>query len=202
MMQHIFSNQVNDLGKIFDENIELVSVDRPRSGELESLADKLFLKRTVLELDWQQETRDEALPQKKLATLKQEEFTPLASEITHVTKLLLQLFNWEVVRVRVTTISGPMCPKFHTDYVPCRMLITVSGPSTEWIASQDVQEEILADQKSAALPIKEGKKIRQLASGSLSLLKGGNWQDGFRGVVHRSPHTKAQRLLLTFDPIL
>ena len=39
MMQHIFSNQVDDLGKIFDENIGVVSVDRPRSEELETLAD-------------------------------------------------------------------------------------------------------------------------------------------------------------------
>ena len=201
-MQHIFSNQVDDLGKIFDENIELVSVDRPRSEELETLADKLFVRRTVLELDWQQETKDEGAPQKRLETLKHEKCAPLVREILYVNRILLRLFNCEAVRVRVTTISGPMCPKFHTDYVPCRMLVTVSGPSTEWIASQDVQEEILADQKSAALPIKEGRKIRQLASGSLSLLKGGNWQDGFRGVVHRSPHTKAQRLLLTFDPIL
>ena len=95
MMQHIFSNQVNDLGKIFDENIELVSVDRPRSGELESLADKLFLKRTVLELDWQQETRRRSPASEETEPLKQEEFTPLASEITHVTELLLQLFNWK-----------------------------------------------------------------------------------------------------------
>ena len=134
--------------------------------------------------------------------MKQEEVTPLAREITHINRILLRHFKWEAVKVRVTTINGPMCPKFHTDYVSCRVLITVSGPSTEWISCQDVQEEILADPKTEALPIKEGKKVRQLASGSLSLLKGGNWQDGFRGVVHRSPHTKAQRLLLTFDPIL
>ena len=201
-MQHILSNQVDDLGKILDENIELVSVDRPRSEELETLADKLFVRRTVLELDWQQETKDEGAPQKRLETLKHEKCAPLVREILYVNRILLRLFNCEAVRVRVTTINGPMCPKFHTDYVSCRMLLTVRGPSTEWIASQDVQEEILADQKSEALPIKEGKKIRQLRSGGLSLLKGGNWQDGFRGVVHRSPHTKAQRLLLTFDPIL
>ena len=202
MMQHIFSNQVDDLGKIFDENIELVSVDRPRSEELESLADKLFMRRTVLELDWQQETKDEGALQKKLEALKPQECAPLAREITDVNRILLQLLNCEAVRVRVTTINGPMCPKFHTDYVSCRMLITVRGPSTEWIACHDVQEEILADPKSEALPVKEGKKIRQLRSGGFSLLKGGNWQDGFRGVVHRSPHTETQRLLLTFDPIL
>ena len=200
-MQHIYSNQIDDLGKICDENIELVPVDRPQSGELESLADKLFLKRTVLELDWEQETKDKALPQKRLEALKQDEFIPLTREIVYVNRILLRLFNCEAVRVRVTTINGPMCPKFHTDYVSCRVLITVNGPSTEWIACEDAQEEILADPKSEALPIKEGKKVRQLAPGSLSLLKGGNWQDGFRGVVHRSPHTKAQRLLLTFDPV-
>ena len=71
---------------------------------------------------------------------------------------------------------------------PCRMLVTVSGPSTEWIASQDVQEEILADQKSAALPIKEGKKIRQLASGSFLCLKEvtGKMDSGAWFIDHRT----------------
>ena len=78
--------------------------------------------------------------------------------------------------------------------------ITCKGPSAE----KDIESisNLILNNFGEEEPIKEGKKIRQLASGSLSLLKGGNWQDGFRGVVHRSPHTKAQRLLLTFDPIL
>ncbi|HAK52328.1 MAG TPA: hypothetical protein DCM54_10575 [Gammaproteobacteria bacterium] len=33
------------------------------------------------------------------------------------------------------------------------------------------------------------------------MLKGGNWQDDFSGVVHRSPHQEGERLLLTLDPI-
>ena len=38
------------------------------------------------------------------------------------------------------------------------MLVTVSGPSTEWIASQDVQEEILADPKISGVANKRRKK--------------------------------------------
>ena len=55
---------------------------------------------------------------------------------------------------------------------------------------------------SDTLPLKEGKTIRKLIPGDMSLLKGGKWQDGFSGVVHRSPHEEGPRLLLTFDPIL
>ena len=95
-----------------------------------------------------------------------------------------------------------MCPKFHADHVFCRMLITVRGPSTEWIACDDVQQDILSDSDSDTLPLKEGKTIRKLIPGDMSLLKGGKWQDGFSGVVHRSPHEEGPRLLLTFDPIL
>ena len=126
----------------------------------------------------------------------------LANEINFVNKILHEFLHCEEVRVRVATIHGLMCPKFHADHVYCRMLVTVRGPSTEWIACDDVQQDILSDFDSNILPLKEGKTIRKLAPGDMSLLKGGKWQDGFSGVIHRSPHEEGPRLLLTFDPIL
>ena len=44
---------------------------------------------------------------------------------------------------------------------------------TEWIASNDVNRKLLADRDTDAIPIKDGKEIRRLRPGSMSLLKGG-----------------------------
>lgn len=202
-MQHVLTNQVSDLKKIYDGNIELVSVARSSSERLECLADELFKRRALIELDWRQAVTDKETPLRELECVMQrtEEVTLLADEIYFVNEILHEFLHCEEVRVRVATIHGLMCPKFHTDHVYCRMLVTVTGPSTEWIACDDVQQDILSDPDSDALPIKEGKTFRKLIPGDMSLLKGGNWQSGFRGVVHRSPHEEGPRLLLTFDPI-
>ena len=203
-MQHVLTDRVNDLKKIYDENIELVSVSRSSSERLESLADGLFKRRAVIELDWRQAATDKETPLRELKCVMQtqEEAKFLANEVNFVNKILHEFLHCEEVRVRVATIHGLMCPKFHADHVYCRMLVTVRGPSTEWIACDDVQQDILSDSDSDTLPLKQGKTIRKLTRGDMSLLKGGKWQDGFSGVIHRSPHEEGPRLLLTFDPIL
>jgi hypothetical protein len=81
------------------------------------------------------------------------------------------------------------------------MLMTIGGPGTEWIPSGDVDRMLFDDRDSDAVPIQPGREVRQLATGSWSLLKGGAWNDGFDGVVHRSPHQVGERLLLSMDPL-
>ena len=47
-MQHILSDQITDFTAIYDENVELVSVTRPISEELEYFADRMFASRRVV----------------------------------------------------------------------------------------------------------------------------------------------------------
>ena len=202
-MQQIISDQIADFTAIYDEEVELVNVSRPKSGQLENLADQLFASRRVLELRWQQEALDPGPAERELqASLdNSDSVAALAREIAFVNEVLHELLGCKEIGVRVTTLNSPMCPRFHIDAVVCRMLITVSGPGTEWIACNDVDRGVLADRSSDVPPIRDGGEVKQFSSGSMSLLKGGTWQRGFDGVVHRSPHDREQRLLLSFDPI-
>ncbi|MAM82164.1 MAG: hypothetical protein CMP89_15615 [Gammaproteobacteria bacterium] len=202
-MQQILSDQISDFTSIYDEDVELVSISRPGSPSLERFANDLFAARRVLELRWQQPALNADLTKKHIDSTvgNAHDSSYLTDEITLINEVLHELLGCEEIGVRVTTLSAPMCPRFHIDAVVCRMLVTIGGPGTDWIANDDVDMSILANRDSEEIPIKLGREVKQFNSNSMSLLKGGVWQNGFDGVVHRSPHQKDQRLLLSFDPI-
>ncbi len=202
MMRHLFSDHVVDFSAIYDDDVELVSIERPKSSVLDSLADNLFSSRKVLDLHWEQAANDAHAPFSVLKdAIEGTWLSALSEEIIMANEILKELLGCDRVGVRVATLSSPMCPRFHVDQVPCRMLMTVSGVGTEWIASNDVDPELLANKKISEPPLTSEGSIRQFTNGAWSLLKGGTWQEQFRGVVHRSPHQAGERLLLSFDPV-
>ena len=88
------------------------------------------------------------------------------------------------VGVRLRVLDGAMCPRFHVDHVPVRLITTYAGPASEWLATP------------------QSREVRQLASGDVALLKGEKWlgNEG-AGLVHRSPQLPEgqRRLILTLD---
>ncbi|MBV6285502.1 DUF1826 domain-containing protein [Pseudomonas aegrilactucae] len=88
------------------------------------------------------------------------------------------------VGLRLQVLDGAMCPRFHVDHVPLRLITTYAGPASEWLAMPDARE------------------VQQLASGDVALLKGEKWlgNEG-AGLVHRSPQLAdgQRRLILTLD---
>ena len=202
-MRQVFSNQLVDFAAIYDEDVEIVSVKRPGANFCETLSNRLIRSRQVPELRWIQPVDDLAAPARVLpATIDGEIHSVLLDQISEAGELLGELVECERVGVRLETLNGPMCPRFHVDHIPCRMLITLSGVGTEWISNNDVDWVVFDDLETMAPPVQENRQIRRLTTGHWSLLKGGAWQDHFRGVVHRSPHGVGERLLLALDPIL
>lgn len=202
MLHCLFSDRIGDFAAIYDEDVELVSVSRPASVSLDALAEHLFASRQDVRIEWEQAGRDADAPLAALSmSIDAEGLGALGEEIALASDMLSELVGCERVGIRVTTLRRPMCPRFHVDHIPCRMLVTIGGPGTEWIASGDVDQAILADRDTAAPPIRRGGGIRRFATRNWSLLKGGTWDGRFGGVVHRSPHETVGRLLLSFDPI-
>ncbi len=200
MMRHLLDGQAGDFAAIYDEDVELVSVGRPAS--LEALAERLFASRQVVQAQWEQAVGDAEAPLAALSkSIDADWLGALSEEVALAGDLLGELLGCERIGIRVTTLRGPMCPRFHADQVPCRMLITAHGPGTDWIASDDVNRALLADHATDAPPIQAGRDIKRLPTGNWSLLKGGAWNDRFGGVVHRSPHGAGERLLLSLDPV-
>ena len=201
-MRQVISGQLGDFAAFYDEDVEIVSVTRPQASTCEALAKRLIRSRQVPQLRWIQAAGDPEAPASELpATIDADVRSGLSDQIAEVGEVLGELMDCERVGVRLETLNAPMCPRFHVDHVPCRMLITLSGVGTEWIPNSDVDWAVFADLDTTAPPVQANRQIRQMATGDWSLLKGGAWQDCFDGVVHRSPHGVGERLLLSLDPV-
>ncbi|MBM6550894.1 DUF1826 domain-containing protein [Marinomonas ostreistagni] len=117
------------------------------------------------------------------------------------------LFDADTAGLRLTQVDRAMCPRFHVDQVPCRLITTYAGPATQWLSESDLNRQKLG-RGSNGLPdsssglISGDATIQQISAGDVALLKGERWEGNEgRGIVHRSPGVEAgqQRLLMTLD---
>ncbi|EKT4559933.1 DUF1826 domain-containing protein [Pseudomonas putida] len=98
------------------------------------------------------------------------------------------------VGLRLRVLTGPMCPRFHVDNVPLRLLTTYAGPGSEWLREQ---ESPRGELHTAQVPV---NNIQKLHVGEVAVLKGEKWQGNEgAGLVHRSPSGQQGRLLLSLD---
>ena len=201
-MRQVTGGQLADFAAIYDDDVEIVSVAHPKATTQEAYARRLISSRHVPQLRWVQGADDLEAPANELpATIDADVRSALVDQIAEASEMLGELMGSERVGVRLETLSAPMCPRFHADHVLCRMLITLSGAGTEWIPNSDVDWDVFANLETTAPPVQANRQVQQLTTGHWSLLKGGAWTDGFRGVVHRSPHGVGERLLLALDPV-
>ena len=131
----------------------------------------------------------------------------ISTDVAEIVNMFCFLFDLEQVGLRLTALDRAMCPKFHVDRVPCRLVSTYSETATEWLNHQDVDRNKLGvgskgkpDEESGLY--RSPSDIHQLHCGDVALLKGESWigNEG-GGLVHRSPTLSNQRkrLLLTLD---
>jgi hypothetical protein len=202
MMRHLISSQLTDFAAIYEADIELISVERPRDDLRLLEAANAALSRNNFKAQWSQRVDDGEKACEALAhRLGENAGKALADEINLAADMLGCLLECESVGIRIATLYAPMCPRFHVDRVPCRLLFTLCGAGTEWIAHDNLDRAVFADRESTREPLKPGASISQLTTGYWSLLKGGAWTEEFDGVVHRSPRDDNARLLVSVDPL-
>lgn len=109
------------------------------------------------------------------------------------------LLDAKRIGLRLRALDGAMCPRFHVDHVPLRLITSYAGPGSQWLAEGDLPRQLLGG--AQALP-REGAVVEQIGCGHVALVKGERWvgNEG-RGLIHRSPVLPAgeRRLLLTLD---
>ena len=133
--------------------------------------------------------------------------TELADDIAELVDMFCYLFGLKRAGLRLATLDHAMCPRFHVDRVPCRLLTTYQGVATEWLPHQVVDRSKLGPGSNGLADIDSGlyqdqSDVQRLNCGDVALLKGELWvgnEDA--GLVHRSPAVPAgnNRLLLTLD---
>lgn len=173
------------LTQLFDADVNLAVWQRPLAPEAVQYAQLLVQQQVqlqqVVELDelqhWLHSKFTDA-PGK----------TAFVEDVVLVSQMLGCLLDCNAVGLRLKTLSQPMCPRFHTDHVAARLLVTYAGSGTEWVT---------APPESGSQP-----RPQQLAIADVALLKGSAWAGNAHGAIwHRSPLSPQPRLLLTLDPV-
>ncbi|MTH97183.1 DUF1826 domain-containing protein [Roseibium sp. RKSG952] len=112
----------------------------------------------------------------------------LASDAAALALIYSRILRCTHVRIRFDVSSGVMCPKFHLDNVPARLLCTYRGAGTEYVLENHQDDT---------------RRIRSMRTGSAGLFRGRTWPGEERcRLLHRSPAVLAgsgPRLLLAID---
>ncbi|NQX90209.1 MAG: DUF1826 domain-containing protein [Halioglobus sp.] len=128
-------------------------------------------------------------------------------DVAQLVDMFCCLFARPDAGLRLIVLTRAMCPRFHVDNVPCRMVTTYQGPATEWLPHQSVDRSRLGTGNQGKPDGESGVysrsgDIQQMAAGDVALLKGELWEGNENaGLVHRSPAVPAgrSRLFLTLD---
>ena len=133
--------------------------------------------------------------------------TILCKDIAKLVDMFCYLFNLKHAGLRLTSLDNAMCPRFHVDAVPCRLVTTYQGIATEWLPHRvadrsklGIGNQGMPDEKSGLF--QNVSDIQQLCPGAVAVLKGESWEGNQgAGLIHRSPQllSETYRLLLTID---
>lgn len=101
------------------------------------------------------------------------------------------------IGVRLRLLNKAMCPRFHVDHVPVRLITTYAGIGSQWL-----REGVMDRRTLSQADAEPTERIEQIHCGEVALLKGTKWHGNEgHGLIHRSPALKAdeRRLILTLD---
>lgn len=188
------------LGDIYQANFNLVCWQRSLSAEIRGYAEFLSNheyftgKSSVLPWEEVHDWLSDVLP-------AHEQRQAFIDDVTGLADMFSCLFELPRLGVRLHALKQPMCPRFHVDHVPCRLVTTYLGANTEWLPDAVVDRTLLGA-RSIELPDESSGLICSVPENSVALLKGeGWWENEGAGIVHRSPAASATspRIFLSFD---
>ena len=194
------------LKDIYLENINMVTWQRTLSSSMKEASEKILKTNPTLKLS------KIVMPQETYSTVNDllgssEVSSMLSKDIAELVDMFCYLFGLNRVGLRLTALDGAMCPKFHVDRIPCRLITTYHGIATEWLP-HDTADRTKLGHGSQGKPdnqsglFKSSDAIQQLNQGEVALLKGESWRGNQgAGLIHRSPQLREEksRLLLTLD---
>ncbi|MEZ7206173.1 MULTISPECIES: DUF1826 domain-containing protein [Pseudoalteromonas] len=194
-VHHQQSEHATVLTKIYEPKINIVIWQHALSPALKAEFGRYLEAAKELELALQIATSN--ITCEVSEPLKRLNFSDaMVAHIIEIVDMFSCLFELRVVGFRLKMLKTAMCPKFHVDKVPVRLVTTLAGAGSEWLRNQHVSRD---DNK---LTLASEADAIQLACGDVALLKGERWEGNEgRGLVHRSPAVVIgeKRLLLTLD---
>ncbi|MCQ8821609.1 DUF1826 domain-containing protein [Pseudoalteromonas agarivorans] len=203
-------SNANVLPHIYDQNTNIVIWQRDLEQALTNAVNTLISTNAIKPLELAvspDDAFDKLVTALKPDDNKRDETDALCEDIALLVEMFCCLFDLKRAGLRLKILDKPMCPRFHVDKIPCRLVTTYQGVATQWLNHSDVDRSKLGtgnlgkpDEESGLF--KSLNNINQLNQGDVALLKGEYWDENEgAGLVHRSPPVAAneKRLLLTLD---
>jgi len=203
-------SNANVLPHIYDQNTNIVIWQRDLEQVLTNAVNTLISTNAIKPLELAvspDDAFDKLVTALKPDDNNRDETHALCKDIALLVEMFCCLFDLKRAGLRLKILDKPMCPRFHVDKIPCRLVTTYQGIATQWLNHSDVDRSKLGtgnlgkpDEESGLF--KSLNNINQLNQGDVALLKGEYWDENEgAGLVHRSPPVAAneQRLLLTLD---
>ncbi len=190
---------------IYHEETNIVIWQRELSETLKSSVDAFLKSNSTFQAAMT------VTPQRALSSISEAlgntTYHELSENIAELVDMYCYLFELKRAGLRLTALDQAMCPKFHVDKVPCRLVTTYQGVATEWLPHQAVNRKKLGAGSNGKPDSQSGlfnsqQDVQQLRCGDVALLKGELWEGNENaGLVHRSPTVDQgkNRLLLTLD---
>lgn len=124
---------------------------------------------------------------------------PAAEQIGHdiadLTRMFADIAGLRFVDVRLETVTGDACWKFHVDRVAFRLICTYSGSGTQYVPP-DFGRQAIAQQRDYTGP------LAMIETDDVAIFKGAE-ASGHDGIVHRSPPIRGSgqsRLMICLSP--
>jgi hypothetical protein len=205
-------SNANVLPQIYNQDTNIVIWQRDLEQTLTNAVNTLITANALKPLELAvspDDAFDQLIKALKPEDNNRDEIKALCEDITLLVEMFCCLFDLKHAGLRLKILDRPMCPRFHVDKIPCRLVTTYQGVATQWLNHSDVNRSKLGtgnlgkpDEESGL--IKSLNNINQLTEGDVALLKGEYWDENEgAGLVHRSPPlagtNSAPRLLLTLD---
>ena len=198
MPQQAFGGKADVLADIYEPQVNMAVWQRPLAKFVQRAVEQGI--NAGLTLNVTEEVPVNEAPEILQANYSLSQWQPALSEdVAALVDMFGCLFDAELVGLRLRTLNSAMCPKFHFDRVPCRLVMTYNGSGTQWLPNQCIAIE---DGRLISDVDDHSKQIRTLQEGEVALLKGSMWTGNeHTPLVHRSPQVESSqpRLLLTLD---
>ena len=126
-----------------------------------------------------------------------EGFEGFIADVAWLVSAFACLLGAKRIGVSLRLLDKAMCPRFHVDHVPVRLITTYAGIGSQWL-----REGVMDRRQLSQADAEPSERIEQIHCGEVALLKGTKWHGNEgHGLIHRSPALKAdeRRLILTLD---
>lgn len=197
-------NDISVLPRIFEDAINIAIFQRPLPADIAFSAQAQCQTDRAWQYSWLGHPDETFIADFRRRLPAPEAAAPLIDDMATIAEAIAFLFDTQTIGIRVRLLNSAMCPRFHCDNLPARMVTTYFGPGSEWLPEHAINRDGLgAPHPNRPDIATDASAIQRLSPGDIALLKGSGWEGcEAHGLVHRSPELEhgSKRLLMSIDP--